>query len=86
MKKPAKGGLIKGTGSRYKAYQYAKSTASPRTQWRSNRVSPENLPKTGIFAVIAGDFSVNALRVLQFGRSETGAKLQKPANSGLFCV
>jgi hypothetical protein len=38
----------------------------------------------GIFAVVAGDFSPNGRRVLQFGSSETGAKLQKPANSGLF--
>jgi hypothetical protein len=53
-------------------------------QWRSNRVSSESLLKTGIFAVVAGDFSRNGLRVLQFGSSETGAELQKPANSGLF--
>jgi hypothetical protein len=34
--------------------------------------------------VVAGDSSRNGLRVLQFGSSETGAILQKPANSGLF--
>lgn len=48
-------------------------------------VSSESLPKTGIFAVVAGDFFQNGLRDLQFGSSETGAELQKPANSGLFC-
>jgi hypothetical protein len=63
----------------------ANATAASRTQWRSNRVSSESLPKMGIFAVIAGDFSRNSLQVLRFGSSETGAELQKPANSGLFC-
>lgn len=47
-------------------------------------VSSESLPKTGIFAVVAGDFSRNGQRDLRFGSSETGTELQKPANSGLF--
>jgi hypothetical protein len=60
------------------------STAALSTQWGSNRVSGACLPKTGIFAVVAGDFCRNGLRVRPFGSSETGAELQKRANSGLF--
>jgi hypothetical protein len=57
---------------------------SRQLQCGSNRVSSESLPKTGIFAVVAGDFCPNCLRVLQFGSSETGTELQKPANGRLF--
>jgi hypothetical protein len=60
--------------------------AVPRTQWRSNRVSSESLRKTGIFAIVAGDFCRNGPPVLRLGRSETDTELQKPANSGLFCT
>jgi hypothetical protein len=56
----------------------------PSAQWGSNPVSGARLPKTGILAAVAGDFCRIGLRVLQFGSSETGAELQKPANSGLF--
>jgi hypothetical protein len=42
------------------------------------------LSKTGVFADSGGDFCRNRMRVSQFGSSETGAELQKPANSGLF--
>src|ERR1700733_13226634 len=61
-----------------------KPTPATLTQCRSNPVSSESLPKTGIFAVVAGDFSRKGLRVLEFGSSETGAELQKPAKSGPF--
>jgi hypothetical protein len=54
----------------------------PARSGGSNRVSNENLPKMGIFAVVAGDFSRNSLQVLRFGSSETGAELQKAAKSG----
>ena len=60
------------------------STAAFSTQWGSNRVSGACLPKTGIFAVVAGDFCRNGLRVRHFRSSETGAELQKRANGGLF--
>jgi hypothetical protein len=62
----------------------AEMARRPRTQCRSNRVSSESLPKTGIFAVVAGDFSRNGRRVLQFGSSETGAKLQKARQKRAF--
>ena len=55
-------------------------------QSRSNQVSGRRLPKTGVFAKRGGDFCRNGMRVCQFGSSETGAELQKPANSGLFCA
>jgi hypothetical protein len=63
---------------------WAYRTASVSTQWGSNRVSGACLPKTGIFAVVAGDFCRNGLRVRHFRSSETGAELQKRANGGLF--
>jgi hypothetical protein len=61
-----------------------KPTALVSTQWGSNQVSGASLPKTGIFAVVAGDFCRNGLRVRHFRSSETGAELQKRANGGLF--
>jgi hypothetical protein len=67
------------------AEEYWNTTAAASTQWRSNLVSGADLYKTGIFAVVAGDFCLDGLRLRQFGSSETGAELQKPANSGLFC-
>jgi hypothetical protein len=54
-------------------------------QSRSNRVCARCLPKTGVFADSGRDFCRNGVRLCQFGSSETGAELQKPANSGLFC-
>jgi hypothetical protein len=62
-----------------------KLAATLGRQSRSNQVSGRCLPKTGIFAVFAGDFCRNGLRVRHLGSSETSAELQKPANSGLFC-
>jgi hypothetical protein len=56
-----------------------------RRQSRSNLVSRASLPKTGILAVVTRDFCRIGLSVREFGSSETGAELQKPANSGLFC-
>jgi hypothetical protein len=54
-------------------------------QSRSNQVSGRRLPKTGVFADSGGDFCRNGMRVCPLGSSETGAELQKPAKSGLFC-
>jgi hypothetical protein len=61
-----------------------RSTNVLSAQWGSNRVSGACLPKTGIFAVVAGDFCRNGLRVRHFRSSETGAESQKRANGGLF--
>jgi hypothetical protein len=55
------------------------STAALGRQSRSNQVSGRCLPKTGVFADSGGDFCRNGMRVCQFGSSETGAELQKPA-------
>ena len=52
---------------------------------QSQLISGESLPKTGIFATVAGDFYRNWLGVLDFGSSETSTELQKRANSGPFC-
>jgi hypothetical protein len=60
------------------------NTAALGRQSRSNPISGRCLPKTGIFAVFAGDFCRNGLRVRHFGSSETDTELQKPANCGLF--
>jgi hypothetical protein len=46
-------------------------------------VSAESLPKTGVSAVLAGDFREILARVVIFGRIETGRKCAKdPINAG----
>jgi hypothetical protein len=51
-----------------------------------DRTKSRYLQKTGVFADSDGDFRRNGMRVCEFGSSEAGAELQKPANSGLFCA
>jgi hypothetical protein len=46
---------------------------------------PRESPENGNIGVVTGDFCRIDLSVREFGSSETGAELQKPANSGLFC-
>jgi hypothetical protein len=46
-------------------------------QWRSNQVSGASLPKTGIFAVAAGDFRHIGLGFSEFGSLETVQQIAK---------
>jgi hypothetical protein len=52
-------------------------TAARAIQWRSNQVSGASLPKTGIFAVAAGDFRHIGLGFSEFGSLETVQQIAK---------
>jgi hypothetical protein len=68
-----------------KAEKLSKATAAYPVQWGSNAVSDGCLPKTAIFAVVAGDFCRIDLAFHEFGLQRPYAELQKPANGGPFC-
>ena len=55
----------------------AVKTATSALQWRSNPVFGESLPKTGIFAVVVGDFPETRLTLGQIGSLETHSRIAR---------
>jgi hypothetical protein len=62
---------------RFGAEKLARLTPGPATQWRSNSVSGVSLPKTGIFAVAAGDFRHIGIGFGEFWSLETVYQIAK---------
>jgi hypothetical protein len=63
--------------TKHTAQRLGERQSRPATQWRSNPVSGVGLPKTGIFAVAAGDFRLIRPSVRTFGSVETVLRIAK---------
>src|SRR5882762_10119266 len=61
------------------------SHPTPATQYRSNPISGQSLPKTGIFQTSAGDYRHFRLRVVQSWSLETDCQFEKTRNWRELC-